>query len=159
MADLQPSLAHLRPPAADWCAMPKRTRSAAPAPKSTKVTSKPATSRKRPAMPRRTGKTLSSRGVLREVEPGSTVECVHCGERIKFQARMRHKQVICNVYVAKRWDRVEHFHAPCYEEAGEPYGEPDTTPPERRPKSARAAEAAKEADVPAEPEPAGVTAS
>lgn len=110
-------------------------------------------------MPRRTGKTLSSRGVLREVEPGSTVECVHCGERIKFQARMRHKQVICNVYVAKRWDRVEHFHAPCYEEAGEPYGEPDTTPPERRPKSARAAEAAKEADVPAEPEPAGVTAS
>ena len=54
---------------------------------------------------------LSSRAVLREVEPGSTVECTHCGERVKFQAKMRHKQVICNVYVGRRWDRVEHFHA------------------------------------------------
>jgi hypothetical protein len=94
---------------------------------------------------------MSSRGVLREVEPGSTVECVHCGERVKFQAKMRHKQVICNVYVAKRWDRVEHFHAPCYDEAGEPYGEPDTTPPERRPKSARAAETAKAEAAKADP--------
>ena len=33
-------------------------------------------------------------------------------------------QVICNVYVKGRWDRVEHFHAPCYEEAGQPFGEP-----------------------------------
>lgn len=86
---------------------------------------------------------LSSRAVLREVEPGSTVECTHCGERVKFQAKMRHKQVICNVYVGRRWDRVEHFHAPCYDEADTPYGEPDTTPPIRLPKSARAAEAAK----------------
>ncbi len=95
------------------------------------------------AAPRRKGCDLKSRAVLRDVEPGTTVECVHCGERVKFQAKVRHKQVICNVYVAKRWDRVEHFHAPCYDEAGSPYGEPDTTPPERRPKSARAAEAAR----------------
>ncbi|NIT95314.1 MAG: hypothetical protein GWN02_21070 [Gemmatimonadetes bacterium] len=51
-------------------------------------------------------------------------ECVHCEERVKFKARERHMQVICNVYVGGSWDRVEHFHAPCYKKAGEPYGEP-----------------------------------
>ena len=75
------------------------------------------------------GKKLKSRAVLRDVEPGSTVECAQCGERVKFQAKMRHKQVICNVYVAGKWDRVEHFHSECYETAGEPFGEVDTTPP------------------------------
>ncbi|MFV0318743.1 MAG: hypothetical protein ACK5O2_17495 [Microthrixaceae bacterium] len=84
---------------------------------------------------------LSSRAVLRDVEPGSTVECTHCGERVKFQAKMRHKQIICNVYVGRRWDRVEHFHADCYEKAGSPYGDPDTTPPVRRPKSPKDAAA------------------
>jgi hypothetical protein len=69
-----------------------------------------------------------SRAVLRDVEPGSTVECVHCGERVKFQAKVRHKQVICNVYERGKWVRVEHFHAPCYEAAGEPHGDVDTTP-------------------------------
>lgn len=123
--------------------MPKRTRSVDKGSQMDNQSSRSATNPKQPAKVRRKSKNLSSRGVVREVEPGSSVECVHCGERVKFQAKMRHKQVICNVYVAKRWDRVEHFHAPCYEEAGEPYGEPDTTPPERRPKSARAAETAK----------------
>ena len=74
------------------------------------------------------GTSTRSRAVLRDVEPGSTVECVLCGERIKFQAKVRHKQVICNVYVGQTWDRVEHFHAPCYEEANEPHGPVDTTP-------------------------------
>ena len=69
-----------------------------------------------------------SRAVLRDVEPGSTVECILCGERVKFQAKVRHKQVICNVYIGETWDRVEHFHAPCYEEANEPHGPVDTTP-------------------------------
>ena len=36
------------------------------------------------------------------------------------------------------WDRVEHFHADCYELAGEPHGEVDTTPVVRN--RARAAE-------------------
>ncbi len=85
-----------------------------------------------PQAPRRSRprdpKKRASRAVLREVEPGSTVECSTCGERVKFQAKMRHQQVICNVYVAGRWDRVEHFHAPCYEQAGEPFGDVDTTP-------------------------------
>lgn len=120
--------------------MAKKTRRVQPAPHNDAGPSDTAATRKRSAKAAPKARSLSSRGVLREVEPGSTVECVHCGERVKFQAKMRHKQVICNVYVAKRWDRVEHFHAPCYTEAGEPYGEPDTTPPERRPKSARAAE-------------------
>jgi hypothetical protein len=72
--------------------------------------------------------TWTSRAVLRDVEPGSTVDCAHCGERVKFQAKVRHRQVICNVYVGGRWDRVEHYHAACYEAAGEPHGEVDTTP-------------------------------
>jgi hypothetical protein len=73
-----------------------------------------------------------SRAVLRDVEPGSTVECIHCGERVKFQAKVRHKQVICNVYVGGRWDRVEHFHEPCYDLAGLPHGTVDTTPVVKR---------------------------
>ncbi len=69
-----------------------------------------------------------SRAVLRDVEPGSTVECRYCQERIKFQAKIRPKQVICNVYADDRWVRVEHFHAECYEPAGRPHGPVDTTP-------------------------------
>ena len=70
--------------------------------------------------------------MLRDVEPGSTVDCTRCGERVKFQAKVRHKQVICNVYEQGRWSRVEHFHADCYEQAGEPHGEVDRSPVVRR---------------------------
>jgi hypothetical protein len=80
----------------------------------------------------------TSRAVLRDVEPGSTVECAHCGERVKFQAKVRNRQVICNVYKKGVWDRVEHFHADCYGPAGEPHGPVDTTPVVRN--RARAAE-------------------
>jgi hypothetical protein len=69
-----------------------------------------------------------SRAVLRDVEPGSTVDCVHCGERVKFQAKVRHKQVICNVYDEGRWVRVEHYHSGCYDDASLPHGPVDTTP-------------------------------
>ncbi len=81
----------------------------------------------------------TSRAVLRDVEPGSTVECVHCDERVKFQAKVRNRQVSCNVYVDGIWDRVEHVHSDCYEPAGEPHGPVDTTPVIRN--RARAAEA------------------
>lgn len=64
-----------------------------------------------------------SRAVLRDVEAGSTVDCAHCGERVKFQAKVRNRQVIANVYVNGVWDRVEHFHSECYNLAGLPYGE------------------------------------
>lgn len=77
----------------------------------------------------------STRAVLRDVEPGSTVDCRHCGEQIRFQARTRPKQVICNVYESGRWDRVEHFHEVCYHEAREPHGVVDTTPPPRNRRS------------------------
>jgi hypothetical protein len=69
-----------------------------------------------------------SRAVLRDVEPGSAVDCMTCGERVKFQAKVRPKQVICNVYEKGTWVRVEHYHAACYDTAGEPHGEVDTTP-------------------------------
>jgi hypothetical protein len=63
-----------------------------------------------------------SRAVVRLVEAGSLVDCAHCGERVKFQAKLRKEQVICNIYVDGRWNRVEHYHDHCYEEAGAPFG-------------------------------------
>lgn len=65
-----------------------------------------------------------SRAVTRLIEAGSMTECSHCEERVKFRARERHQQVICNVYINGRWDHVEHFHEDCYTTAGMPYGEP-----------------------------------
>jgi hypothetical protein len=63
-----------------------------------------------------------SRAVLRPIEAGSYVDCVACGQRVKFQAKLRLMQVICNVYDDGRWARVEHYHQACYEEANSPYG-------------------------------------
>ena len=65
-----------------------------------------------------------SRAVIRLIDAGNSAYCAHCGEPIKFRARIRAYQVICNVYVKGRWDRVEHYHEQCYEEAGTPYGDP-----------------------------------
>jgi hypothetical protein len=67
---------------------------------------------------------FSSRAVSRPIEAGSAVECSHCGDRVKFQAKVRGYQVICNVYTDGRWDRVEHYHDACYKDVGEPYGDP-----------------------------------
>lgn len=64
-----------------------------------------------------------SRAALRGVEAGNYVDCAFCGERVKFQAKLRKQQVICNVYSDGRWARVEHYHAECYEEAGTPHGD------------------------------------
>lgn len=66
--------------------------------------------------------TIMSRAVTRRIEPGANQTCPHCNERLKFQARQRADEVIANVYVDGRWDRVEHYHAACYLAAGEPYG-------------------------------------
>jgi hypothetical protein len=73
----------------------------------------------------------TSRAALRSVEAGNYVDCARCGDRVKFQAKLRKQQVICNVYIDGRWDRVEHYHAECYNEAGQPHGTP-TDEPERR---------------------------
>jgi hypothetical protein len=64
-----------------------------------------------------------SRAVVRFIEPGNDAVCERCREQIKFLARSKGRQVIANVYVDERWDRVEHYHDECYQEAGEPYGE------------------------------------
>lgn len=72
-----------------------------------------------------------SRAVLRFIEPGSGAMCAHCDEPVKFKARIKAQQVICNVYVDGRWNRVEHFHADCYDTAGLPYGVPVVGSPHR----------------------------
>ncbi len=73
-----------------------------------------------------------SRAALREIQTGSFVLCAHCGKSITWQAKDRQPQIVCNVYVRKKWDHIEHFHAACYEAAGEPYGEADTSRPKAR---------------------------
>ena len=51
----------------------------------------------------------TSRAVVRFIEPGNLASCAHCDAEVKFQARIRAKQVICNVYEDQRWVRVEHY--------------------------------------------------
>jgi hypothetical protein len=65
---------------------------------------------------------FSSRAVTRPVEAGSSVKCAGCGTPVKFTAKARLTQVIANVYIDGVWRRVEHYHADCYEQAGQPYG-------------------------------------
>ncbi len=86
-----------------------------------------------------TSSRLTSRAVTRDVEAGSTVDCAQCGDRVKFQAKVRNRQVICNVYIKGAWDRVEHYHSECYTDAEEPYGEPEPAPDFRRRRAAAAA--------------------
>lgn len=66
----------------------------------------------------------TSRAVLRRVEAGSTVVCAGCREPVKFAAKVQRQQVIANVYVDGVWNRVEHFHSECYDDAKQPYGKP-----------------------------------
>ena len=66
----------------------------------------------------------SSRAVVRPIEPGNSAMCAHCGAQVKFVARAQLRQVIANVYEDGNWVRVEHYHAECYDKAGQPYGEP-----------------------------------
>ena len=70
-------------------------------------------------------KDWKSRAVVRPVDAGNSAYCAVCGELIKFRARVRANQIICNVYVKNQWDRVEHFHPECYETADNPYGAAD----------------------------------
>ncbi len=64
-----------------------------------------------------------SRAVSRLIEAGCAAECPHCEERVKYRARHRDHQIICNVYKDGVWLRVEQYHAECYTAADEPYGE------------------------------------
>lgn len=65
---------------------------------------------------------LTSRAVVRPIEAGSSSVCSACGRQVKFSAKAKLQQVIANVYVDHVWARVEHFHAECYDSAGQPYG-------------------------------------
>jgi hypothetical protein len=65
----------------------------------------------------------ASRAVLRRIEPGNMAVCSHCNQAVKFAAKLHKMQVIANVYVDGRWNRVEHFHDECYGEASSPYGD------------------------------------
>lgn len=106
------------------------------------ATSTPKTPRKSAA--KTSVATRKSRAVVRDVEAGSSVDCAHCGERVKFQAKVRNKQVICNIYVGGKWNRVEHFHQECYETAKRPFGEAEVgTDYRRQAANAAAAERAK----------------
>ena len=67
---------------------------------------------------------LGSRAALRRIEAGNMALCALCDEQVKFVAKLNKMQVIANVYVDGRWDRVEHYHDECYVAAGAPYGEP-----------------------------------
>ncbi len=73
-----------------------------------------------------------SRAVTRLIEAGSMAECSVCEKVLKFRARQRDFQVICNVYEDGNWVRVEHFHDECYVEADEPFGPPAEMTPRRR---------------------------
>jgi hypothetical protein len=68
--------------------------------------------------------TLGTRAVERIIQPGNDVRCKHCDKYVKFAAIKKLRQVIANIYDGDRWDRTEHFHKDCYEEAGKPWGDP-----------------------------------
>ncbi len=63
-----------------------------------------------------------SRAVVRFVDAGNDATCERCQEPVKFVAKLKVRQVIANVYVDGRWNRVEHYHEACYQEADQPYG-------------------------------------
>jgi hypothetical protein len=63
-----------------------------------------------------------TRAARRRIDPGNEALCQACGNAVKFAAKSKLQQVICNVYVDGRWNRVEHYHEACYVETGEPYG-------------------------------------
>ena len=63
-----------------------------------------------------------SRAVVRNIDPGNAATCHFCGDPVKFVARAGLHQVIANVYSDGVWDRVEHYHEPCYATAGHPHG-------------------------------------
>jgi hypothetical protein len=84
--------------------------------------------------------TFTSRAIVRYIEAGNSANCASCGDVVQFRARVKTQQVICNVYVDGKWDRVEHFHRECYDTAGKPFGEADESQP-LRPKHRSAATA------------------
>lgn len=75
-----------------------------------------------------------TRAVVRTVDAGSSATCSTCEQQVKFSAKVKRFQVIANVYIKGRWNRVEHYHFECYVDAGSPYGvvDPTAAPAPRR---------------------------
>ena len=65
---------------------------------------------------------FTSRAVARYIEAGNTATCAMCKLPVKFRAKSKLQQVIANVYNDGVWERVEHYHVDCYDNAGQPYG-------------------------------------
>jgi len=65
---------------------------------------------------------FTSRAVTRLIEAGNTATCAICRLPVKFRAKAKLMQVIANVYKDGVWERVEHYHVDCYENASRPYG-------------------------------------
>jgi hypothetical protein len=65
---------------------------------------------------------FTSRAVTRYIEAGNTATCTVCKLPVKFRAKSKLQQVIANVYTDGVWERVEHYHLDCYENADQPYG-------------------------------------
>jgi hypothetical protein len=65
---------------------------------------------------------LGTRAVLRKIVAGSRETCCGCGGWLRFVAKKPSFEVVCNVYVGGKWDRVEHWHESCYGDAGSPHG-------------------------------------
>jgi hypothetical protein len=91
----------------------------------------------------------NTRAAIRTVDAGSSAMCAFCDQQVKFSAKVKRHQVICNVYIGAKWNRVEHYHYECYVEAGSQHGDVDPTqvPPPRRVQQAIAAAAEKEAEA------------
>jgi hypothetical protein len=72
---------------------------------------------------------LDSRAVERLIIAGEEEWCCYADcdsprHLIAWRARTVSREIIANVYVDGKWNRVEHFHPACYDRAGSPYGEP-----------------------------------
>ncbi len=65
-----------------------------------------------------------TRAVIRRIEPRNNVWCAACDGLLTFRARYKNCQIIANIYKDDKWDRVAHWHPVCYDQAGQPYGEP-----------------------------------
>lgn len=86
------------------------------------ASSSPATTSAKPPAKKASKDKWQSRAVVRLIEAGCVAECPVCAERVKYRARHRDQQVICNVYDKGRWQRVEQYHLDCYIAADSPHG-------------------------------------
>jgi hypothetical protein len=68
---------------------------------------------------------VDSRSAILKVGEYESADCQRC--QVSISPEKDKHWVVSNVYVgrknARRWDHLEHWHVPCYKDAGSPYGE------------------------------------